>query len=724
MELPFLNPWLLLALPAVGIPVLIHLLNRHRSVTIEWGAMELLRRVMVFRSRQIRLEDLLLMLLRCAVVALCLLAVARPTTRRLPLVRRDDTGVVIALDASGSMACRAAAASRFDEALRRVRELVGTLPPARPLTLVALAARPQVLLRNVGCDPARVERVLRELQPSAEPLNVEEALAALAPLAAEIKAPRREAFLVTDAQAASFGKLSDKARQALRELAAAAETFLVAVPPGSEENLAVTRLDLASGVLRVGAMARFEAVVTNFGRAVQDAGEVSLLVNDEVVDRRFVGRLGPGRSAGVHLYAPLQRAGAAHLSARAGDDALSGDNVRRAVIDVRSVVRVLCVDGEAVGPAATWRLGGGAMGRSGGSAAALVATALSPAAIDRSEARPEVETISWTALPTARLADFDVVVLVDVADVPADKAAELRRFVEQGGGLVMLPGNNVKPDTLHRRFLAAGCSLLPAELLAAAEHVGQQPAPAPLDLELPDHPLARPLRSLPKELLGEAKVYRFLRVRALPETRTVLRLAAGEPLLLERTVGRGKVLLCTTAADRAWSNLAVNPAFPMLLQQAVTELSRRPFETPVTVGQPVVLPLPGMAAGEDVAVTGPDGKAETARSVLRAGEVLVQTAPTAACGFYGLQPQRQGQTMTVAVNADAGESDVKVLDSRELSAAVEPLPVRVLGAEANVAAAVAQARTGRELWPLLLTAALVLLAAEAMLARWYTRRGT
>lgn len=723
MELPFLNPWMLAALPAVGIPVLIHLLNRHRAVTIEWGAMDLLRRVMVFRSRQIRLEDLLLMAVRCVVILLVLLAIARPTTRWLPVVRRPDTGVVIAVDLSLSMAHRPGVTSRFDEALGRVRGILRTMEPARPLTLVALASRPKVLLRNVACDPARVEQVLGELRPSDGLLNLEEGLAALAPLAAELKAPRREAYLVTDAQAATFRDLSDRSRLALGALAAAAETWIVAVPVAGEENVAVRRFDLSSGVLRVGAIARFQAVVDNLGRAPQDVGEVSLLVNDQVVDRRFVGRLMPGRSAGVHLYAPLQRAGVARLAARVGDDALGADNARLAVIDVRSVLRVLCVDGEAVRGRDDWRLGAASMGGGNGAAAMLVATALAPATIDRSEARPEVEMVPWTALPSVRPADFDVVVLVNVPDVPSDKAAELRRFVEQGGGLIVLPGGNVKPEVLNRRFLAGGCSLLPAEVLPAEDLVPAGRTDMPLDLDLPDHPLATPLRSLPRELLGEGRVYRYLRVRPLPETRTVLRLAGGEPLLLERLVGRGKVLLWTTAADRTWSNLAVNPLLPMLFQQAVTHLARRPFETPVIVGEPIVLPLPGLAAGEEVGVRYPDGRSAVGRTVLRAGEVVVQTDPTGAPGFYELQPGGEGPIVSVAANVDTAESDVKALGAEELAAAFATLPVRVLPGDGNVAAAVAAARTGREMWPVLLVAALALLAAEALLARWYTRRG-
>jgi len=708
MALPLLNPWLLAALPAVGVPVLIHLLNRHRSVTIQWGAMELLRRVMVFRSRQIRLEDLLLMLLRCAVVLLVVLALARPTTKWLPATD-PDTGVVIALDGSLSMSHRAGTTSRLEEAVARVREVLKTVKPNRPVTLVEMGSRPRVLLRSAAYDPLRFEQALKEVKPLYEPLNLDGCLAELAPLVAEIKAPRRELYLVTDAQAATFRNMSEKARLSLEQLAATAQLLVLPVQPAGEENLAVTRLELASGVLRVGAIARFDAVVQNFGRTVQDAGELSLAFGDQVVDKQFVGQLAPGQAKPVRLYASLRRAGMLRVTARLGEDAVSADNRRYAVLDVRSTLRVLCVDGEP-------------MDHSDARSASLVMTALAPKTIDNSEVMPDVRSIAWTALPTARLADYDVVVLVNVADMPDDRAVALRKFVEQGGGLIVMAGSNVKPEALGRRLTAPGSSLLPAELVSQVSLAGAEASGAGLDLDLPDHPLVRPLQSLPKELLGEARFYRYMNVRVMPEGRALLRLTDGEPILLVRPVGRGKVLLWTSGADLAWSNLAINPALPMLMQQAVTYLSRQSFEEPVVVGQPIVLPLAGLATGSKVGVTGPDGGQDPVRMGLRGGEVVAETDPTGLPGFYDVHADNQAPIAAVATNIDTAGSDARSLTADELTEAFAGLPVRIVPADRGVAAAVTELRVGRELWQVLVVAAIALLAVEALMARWYTRR--
>ena len=105
----FLNSlplWGGLAAAGVAVPIIIHLLHqRHRRRT-DWAAMELLRRALVIRSGQVRLEDLLLLLLRCLVLALVAFALLRPvldnkTAGFLGGERR--VGMVVAIDASYSM---------------------------------------------------------------------------------------------------------------------------------------------------------------------------------------------------------------------------------------------------------------------------------------------------------------------------------------------------------------------------------------------------------------------------------------------------------------------------------------------------------------------------------------------------------------------------------------------------------------------------------------------
>ena len=106
----FLNStalWGGLAAVGVAVPIIIHLLHqRHRRRT-DWAAMELLRRALVIRSGQIKLEDLLLLFLRCLVLALVAFALVRPTVEEKTagfLAGDQSVGMVIAIDASYSMA--------------------------------------------------------------------------------------------------------------------------------------------------------------------------------------------------------------------------------------------------------------------------------------------------------------------------------------------------------------------------------------------------------------------------------------------------------------------------------------------------------------------------------------------------------------------------------------------------------------------------------------------
>ena len=74
----FLNLALLGGLDAIGIPIIIHLLNRRSAKIVEWGAMRFLGDSVLTRKRRIQLEEALLMAARCLLVRVLALCVARP----------------------------------------------------------------------------------------------------------------------------------------------------------------------------------------------------------------------------------------------------------------------------------------------------------------------------------------------------------------------------------------------------------------------------------------------------------------------------------------------------------------------------------------------------------------------------------------------------------------------------------------------------------------------
>jgi uncharacterized membrane protein YjgN (DUF898 family) len=70
----FLNPLLLLGALGIALPILAHLLSRFQVQRTDWGAMRFLNRNVRVRSRQIKLRDLLLLILRCMALLLLVLS--------------------------------------------------------------------------------------------------------------------------------------------------------------------------------------------------------------------------------------------------------------------------------------------------------------------------------------------------------------------------------------------------------------------------------------------------------------------------------------------------------------------------------------------------------------------------------------------------------------------------------------------------------------------------
>ena len=135
----FLQPWLLVALPLVALPLVIHLINQRRFQTVRWGGMMFLLAAKALSSGYSRLRHWLIMALRMLAVAAVVLAVARPLSRgwlALAGGARPDTAIVV-LDRSPSMQARdpAAPATKLDTGRGQLAASLATLAPEHCLVV-------------------------------------------------------------------------------------------------------------------------------------------------------------------------------------------------------------------------------------------------------------------------------------------------------------------------------------------------------------------------------------------------------------------------------------------------------------------------------------------------------------------------------------------------------------------------------------------------------------
>src|SRR6516164_4754184 len=98
----FLAPWFLAGLVALGVPVFVHLLRRHRATPRPVSSLMFFERGTQSSTRHRRLRYLLLFALRCALVLLVVLAFANPFVKRTAELN-SRLLLIVLLDTSFSM---------------------------------------------------------------------------------------------------------------------------------------------------------------------------------------------------------------------------------------------------------------------------------------------------------------------------------------------------------------------------------------------------------------------------------------------------------------------------------------------------------------------------------------------------------------------------------------------------------------------------------------------
>ena len=146
-----------------------------------------------------------------------------------------------------------------------------------------------------------------------------------------------------------------------------------------------------------------------------------------------------------------------------------------------------------------------------------------------------------------------------------------------------------------------------------------------------------------------------LSVEPAPEDRVLVRLADSTPLLIERQLGSGRVLLFTSSLDREWNDLPVQPVFvPLMAGLANHLLGGAGFSSEADLGSTLAVRALGLAGGQIF-----DPRGEKALG-LGAGsdDVLLDQV-----GFY--EVVGGGATELVAVNFDPRESDLTPIECRD-----------------------------------------------------------
>ena len=713
----FLNAALLSGVAALAIPIIIHLFHKSRFKVVKWGAMHLLEAVLRTNQRRVKIEQWILLAIRCAIPALLALAMARPIWQGASKLLGDaKTSTVVLLDNSYSMEAGRAGATNYGLARDEASRLVGELRNGSEAHVI-LMGQGTGLLDTPTSDLSRVTQALAKTSAGYGLARVPAALDNAATSLEKMREPTRQVVMMTDFQRVSFeateGKLLDSAIDRLKKQQFQPNIVFWDVGQEVRENVAVESLDFSRLMVGVGQKIQIRANLRNYGDANHPDLRVTLRVDGRDKSVSQV-NLGPQSKAQVLFTQSFESAGSHVVEISTETDALAADNTFLASIPVRDRIPALLVDGA---PGAT---PDDIKGETG-----YLQIALSPFAAGKVELSDllEPKVVPVEGFDAKSLPNYQVVVLANVRRLGDDQLAALERFVKDGGGLLVFPGD--KTDTAW--WNGAFARLAPLPLGAVAGELKESAPSVSVMGQRFENPALDLFNDPRNGSLSEAAVKVWFKMRAPEKTGGPLdpvvlaRLDTGDPFLAEKAYGEGRVIACATACDADWSNLPARPSYLPLVQRLAVYLASNVYPPRnLEIGQQLVSFLPADAAGRKAILTGPDGVPVDLPVTKRGERGVVEYGPVRVPGLYTLMPPGGGPIHYV-FNADRKESDLAKLTEAEINDLGRAHGIPVVRSAAEYKTLEAQQRYGSELWKWVLLALLIFLFLELILQQWFAR---
>ena len=718
----FLNPFLLFGLAAVSIPVIIHLLNRRKFRKVVWAAMRFLKVSVDQNQRRMQVEDFILLALRCLILALLALALARPAMR---MAQSDPFGqskvtAVIVLDNSLSMGATDGVETRFDQARLAAKQALDALPPGSATALLLASDIVQPLIQEPTHDLAQARSAVESATMSDHGTDLLPAVKAAIETLKGRAALRKEVFIITDDQSIGWRQIA-QIEQTLGENKDEIKSHVIVVGRRVDRNLSISGLSPAGGLTPVNQPLRFDVQVANHGADDAKDVRIQLQVGDEAPsDEITLPAIPAGATTSVTLFTKLRADGFHAVTARLlGGDRLPADDRRTVVVRALREVRVLLINGE---PGKEPR----------DDETFFLEHVLAPVPqSERDNYFIKITTVVTEELPNLSLLGYDVVALANVRELTGPLTTAFVAFVRQGGGLMIFPGSKIN-TAYYNDQLVTQHSLLPATYQEPEGLENQEAVFFQLQSKQYEHPVVALWNNPDIGTLGTARFFRRTPV-GLPAAvtgskeagtmRIMLRYADGKPAVLERDFGLGRVIQFTSTADVSWSDMPVRPAVLPLMHRMLGWLVQRQDEDlNLRVGEPFIRRLSADLADAPFKVSAPNrpaGATDSGRVGMVEGVAQLQLGGTHTAGLY--EVALEGQPIRFAAQPDPRESNLDPLAPDQWTKLNAVARVFKASPELSLRAELEKSRVGAEWWLPLALAVLMLAGLETWLAQRFSR---
>ncbi|MEO1982232.1 MAG: VWA domain-containing protein, partial [Fuerstiella sp.] len=719
-----------------------------------WGAMQFLDPSRKTR-RKMKLEELLLLLVRIAAICLIAMAAARPWISSGFLMGYNSAGsrdVVLVIDGSNSMGRSDGLVSLHQKAIRRAQDFLQTLQPGDTVAVIDARDRPIRVVESPLQDLSLVSDELDRIPPPAGAADLRQACEEAVGILGRCSNGSREIVVLTDRQRASWSVAKDAAWKRFDDVlnfpSVRPSLWVVDLSAGLaaiRQNISIGRVDVSRDLTVPGFPVSLQVPVRNAGGTTVDV-PLQILLNGQRVASLDSTVSVPADSETTFsrsIRFSMEGTNLVTVKVDLPDDSVMADNSGHAAVHVTTAIPVLLVEGSSSLDKTKWNTFFARMALTApGNKAPWILT----------------KTVRARDLTPDDLRDVAAAILPDLTELPEGMANALHGFASGGKGVFIALGPNSSPKSF-RELYGRMIPQLELKRIRSADPDAVTPTPiAPYSLEAAwlnrfrerngatfltaaferwwlteattessatdDQPgqNARPASTERLKDFQHAGVSKSIAAQPMPVT--VAQLTSGDPLLLQVQCGRGSVLLMTSNIDAAWNGLPTRPDYVPFLHEALFQMASSRTRRNVGFGEQLTTVMPQTTDETDISklqFTGPFDFTAEAVIAENDREWLVQLPGTRLPGTYELRRDQDAAAKPVdsfVVNYDHAEDDpaelvpddharLRVNNRMTFVESMESLRKQMYGDESR-----------SELWAFLLFVFLGMLMFEV----WITRR--
>ena len=723
----FLSPAFLIGLPLVAVPVLIHLLSRRQQTRISWGAMRFLTSAVTRRRRLWRLTDLLLLLLRTAAFLFFIFAFARPLLPAAWLGHSAPREVILVLDESMSMSRLQGDVTLFELQRQKAHELLDQLRPRDSVRVLLAGEPPEWLTPDpIEATPVALRKLGDQLDHLKSTLAAADLPAALRE-ATDEEAPKekqsRLIVVITDRQRFSW-RLDEaplwagiQARLQKASIPTTVSVQLISEPTGPVANLSINKVETPRSVSAVNQLLNFTAQVQNRGASPSAPALLRWQVGDESLGLTTIPELAPGATTSVSVSHQFAAAGTFDVTCQLENkDALLPDNEGHLLVEVVAHLPVLLVEEpNTAEPLET--------------DSAFVLAGLGARKADRAGAGWrsvfEPTLIAPNTLEGTDLSRFHCVVLLNVRELSPAAIEKLEAYARAGGGIWITLGANTDLKSFNERFYRDGAGLAPLKVTEPVGDAENREKFVAIRTTSETHPATALLSDIRRLDLDKARVFRRypFDISSGRDVSVLLEVQHDDPVVVERKLEQGRVLVQSIPLGVSWSTLPLCQAYVAMLHEWLWYLSEPSLpKRNLAIGEPITEPADA-SAGVAVLRLPNDRSIELQPVAITSGKAF-RFEGARLPGEYTLRvPGKAGEaTARFFVQRNPEESNLAGLTEEDLQR-LRSQPGFQIGGRFDAAVAKGAGEAPKhpvEGWLLATLAALLL--GEMILAGWMTQR--